>query len=84
MAEEGLGFEEALTRLEEIVHRLEGGDLSLDESLNLFEEGMRLSKLCSMRLNEARTRIEILIKDEEGRPILKPFLEEELTKNSGD
>lgn len=85
LAKEGLRFEEALTRLEEIVHRLEEGDLSLDESLNLFEEGMKLSKVCSKRLNEARQRIEILTKDETGQLIPKPFSPEEpFEKENGD
>lgn len=71
--EKKLKFEEALARLEEIVHRLEEGNLSLDESLNLFEEGTKLSKVCSKKLNEARGRIEILTRDENGGLTPKPF-----------
>lgn len=59
-------FEVALARLEEIVEILERGDLSLDESLSLFEEGVRMSKLCSERLNAARERVQKLLKTEKG------------------
>lgn len=79
-AEEGLRFEEALDRFEQIVHRLEEGNLSLDESLNLFEQGVKLSKICSQRLNEAQRRIEVLTKDEDGDLVPKPFLPEEFSE----
>jgi exodeoxyribonuclease VII small subunit len=59
-------FEEALKRLEEIVHRLESGDLTLEESLGLFEEGVRLTRVCSQRLDEADKKIDILTRDEQG------------------
>jgi exodeoxyribonuclease VII small subunit len=55
-------FENALERLEEIVQKLEGGELSLDESLKLFEEGIELSRLCTKKLSEAETKVEKLIK----------------------
>jgi len=55
-------FENALKRLEEVVQKLEGGDLSLDESLKLFEEGIELSRLCTKKLTEAEARVERLIK----------------------
>ena len=55
-------FEEALTRLEEIVRKLECGDLSLDESLKAFEEGIRLSGFCSRKLDEAERKVEVLTK----------------------
>ncbi len=54
-------YEEALRRLEEIVKRLEGGNLPLDESLRLFEEGTRLGRVCQRRLTEAELRIERLV-----------------------
>lgn len=79
-AEEGLRFEEVLARFEQIVHRLEEGNLSLDESLNLFEQGVKLSKICSQRLNEAQRRIEVLTKDEDGDLVPKPFLPEEFSE----
>ena len=55
-------FEDCLKRLEEIVERLEKGDLSLEESLALFEEGMKLSNACRGELDEAEGKIEILMK----------------------
>jgi len=59
-------FEEALKRLEEIVQKLEGGDLSLEDSLKYFEEGVRLSRFLSRKLEEAEKKVEILLKDEKG------------------
>ena len=56
-------FEEALNKLEKIVSRLEKGDIPLEESLKLFEEGIRLSRFCNQRLDEAEKRVEILVKD---------------------
>jgi len=55
-------FEEALKRLEEIVQKLEGGDLSLDESLSLFEEGISLSRFCTKKLAQAEKKVEKLLK----------------------
>ncbi len=63
-------FEEALSKLEEIVSKLEKGDIPLEESLKLFEEGIRLSRSCNQKLDEAEKRVEILLKDREG--IFKP------------
>ena len=60
-------FETALKRLEEIVQRLEQGDLPLEDSLHLFEEGVRLTRVCSQRLDRAEKRIEILMRDELGQ-----------------
>ncbi len=71
-------FEEAFQKLEAIVKKLEDGNLSLEESLKAFEEGVRLSRLCSKKLDEAEKKVEILLKDNEGRLVSKPFsLEEE-------
>jgi exodeoxyribonuclease VII small subunit len=70
-------FEEALQELETIVQRLEDGNLSLDESLALFEEGIKLSRLCSQRLDEAEKKVEILLKDENGSLSRQPFEHEE-------
>ena len=70
-------FEDALTRLEEIVRELESGDLSLDVSLKLFEEGIKLSRVCNKRLEEAERRVEVLLKDKAGNIIPQPFEEEE-------
>jgi exodeoxyribonuclease VII small subunit len=59
---EEVKFEEALKQLEAIVTRLEGGDLPLEEALSVFEEGVRLTKLCSQRLDEAERRVNILVR----------------------
>ena len=67
-------FEEALQELETIVQRLEDGNLSLDESLALFEEGIKLSRLCAQRLDEAEKKIELLLKDENGSVSRQPFI----------
>lgn len=59
-------FEEAISKLEEIAKELESGNLSLDDSVNKFEEGIELSKNCTKILNNAEKRINILI-DKEGK-----------------
>ena len=59
-------FEAALARLEQIVQRLEKGELALEESLVLYEEGVRLSRVCHAKLEEAEGKIEILLKDQRG------------------
>ena len=68
-----LRFEEALAGLERIVRDLEGGDLPLDDALRLFEEGVRLSRFCGAKLDEAEKRIEILMKSAEGEWSAEPF-----------
>jgi exodeoxyribonuclease VII small subunit len=74
--EDGPKFEAAMVRLEEIVHALEAGNLSLDDSLRVFEEGTGLLRLCNRRLEEAERRIEILLQDEGGTRA-EPFRWEE-------
>ena len=69
-------FEEALEKLEEIVHRMEAGEMTLEDSLKAFEEGIKLSRLCAKKLDEADRRVEILLR-EEGALTAKPFAEEE-------
>jgi len=61
-------FETALKRLEEIVTRLENGELTLDSALQLFEEGIKLSRFCHTKLEEAERRVEILVKNNSGQP----------------
>jgi exodeoxyribonuclease VII small subunit len=63
-------FEEALKKLEEIVQRLERGELSLEESLTCYEEGIRLSRLCHGKLEEAERKIEVLVKDARGEAVV--------------
>ena len=72
----GKSFETQLAALERVVRELERGDLPLEESLKLFEEGVRLSRECQERLNQAERRIEVLLRDSEGRPVLGEFDEE--------
>lgn len=64
-------FEMQLAALEKIVRDLERGELPLEESLRLFEEGIRLSRECQERLNKAERRIEILMRDDDGKPVLE-------------
>ena len=59
-------FEGSLKQLEEIVLQLEGGDLTLDKALALFEEGIKISRYCSSKLEEAERKVETLIKDADG------------------
>ncbi len=72
MTDEQISFEEAFTRLEETVRRLEAGNLSLEESIALFEEGMRLAQVCNARLDEAELRVSQLVADPAGYT-LEPF-----------
>jgi exodeoxyribonuclease VII small subunit len=74
--DEGPKFEAAMARLEEIVHALEAGNLSLDESLRVFEEGTGLLRFCTRRLEAAERRIEILLQDDGGTRA-EPFRWEE-------
>ena len=59
-------FEEALTQLEEIVTKLENGDIALEESIELFKKGIELTKLCKGKLDTAETQLKKLVKDDEG------------------
>jgi len=61
-----MSFEESLKRLEEIVEAFESGDLSLEESVNLFKEGVELTKFCKQKINSAETEVKKLVKDLEG------------------
>ncbi len=71
MSEKTQTFEASLKELEKIVRRLEDGDLPLEESLKLFESGVKLSRECQERLNQAERRIEVLLADENGNPALQ-------------
>ena len=66
-------FETALKRLEEIVKKLENGELSLDSALELFEEGIKLSRFCHTKLEQAERRVEILLKKADGKLVAEPF-----------
>ena len=60
-------FEQAMARLETIVAELERGELPLDQSLRIFEEGIRLSKTCLKMLEDAEHKVEILVQEKDGR-----------------
>jgi len=71
-------FEEALKKLEKIVEDLEKGDLSLDEALKKYQDGIELSRLCAQRLESAKKKVEVLVKNKKGEFELKPFGESKL------
>ncbi len=76
-------FEHAMARLEAIVSELEKGDLPLDESLKIFEEGIRLSKTCLKMLDEAERKVEILVQEKDGKKRLRAFtLDDNETEDS--
>ena len=85
MTEPTATFESALKQLEDIVQRLEKGELPLEESLKLYEDGIRLSRYCHAKLEEAEGKIEQLMKDArgeamldaQGQPRTKPFAGED-------
>ena len=70
-------FEAAMDRLEEVVTELESGELGLEQSLKLFEEGVKLARICNARLEEAERKVEVLMKDKNGKMTAKPFKEED-------
>jgi exodeoxyribonuclease VII small subunit len=76
----GVKFEQAMARLEAIVGELEKGDLPLDESLKIFEEGIRLSKSCLKVLEEAERKVEVLVQEKNGKKSLRAFSLEEDTE----
>ena len=74
----GVKFEQAMARLEVIVGELEKGDLPLDESLKIFEEGIRLSRNCLRVLEEAERKVEVLVQDKNGKKQLRAFSSEDI------
>ena len=72
-------FETCLDELEKVVNELEAGDLTLERSLELFERGMGLSESCRKQLEEAETRVELLIR-KEGKLVAEPFRPESAGK----
>ena len=75
----GPGFEEAIQRLEQVVADMERAELPLEDVLKKYEEGTRLVRFCSQKLEEAEKKIELLTKKADGSAILKPFTGEEET-----
>jgi exodeoxyribonuclease VII small subunit len=71
-------FEKKLGRIEQIVQAMEKGDVALEESLKLFEEGVRLSRDCQTQLSQAEAQVQKLVGvDSAGQPILKPFVDDD-------
>ena len=77
-------FETSLEELERIVRELEQGELTLEKSLELFEQGVKLSRECQDRLSQAERRIEILMRDNQGRAAVRPFDQGELAVDVDD
>ncbi len=77
-------FEASLEGLEEIVQQLEGGDLPLEKSLELFEQGIKLSRQCQERLSQAERRIEVLLRDNQGRPVVSAFEDSKVNTGSSN
>lgn len=74
-------FEQAMTALEEIVRELERGDLPLEDSLKLFEQGVKLSRECQDRLRQAERRIEMLLRDDQGQSVVAEFASADESSN---
>ena len=73
-------FERSLARLEEVVQKLESANLSLDDAMKLFEEGVQLSRECQKQLAETEARVEILLKKADGKLAAEPFEPEDEEK----
>lgn len=73
-------FEKHMERLETIVRTLEKGEVPLEESLALFEEGVRIARICSQRLDEVEGKIEILLGADNDAPVTAPFQSDEITQ----
>ncbi|TNJ67339.1 exodeoxyribonuclease VII small subunit [Paenibacillus hemerocallicola] len=71
-AENGVSFEQAMDKLEQIVSKLESGDVPLEKAIELFQEGMALSHLCGQKLEQVEQKIETLL-EENGNFVKKPF-----------
>ena len=72
MAKKAAQFEDHLTELEQLVERMEQGNLPLDQTLQLFERGVHLTRICQNSLKDAEQKVRILL-EENGKPDLKPF-----------
>lgn len=70
-------FEQSMKQLEEIVQELEDGDLPLDKAIKKFEEGIKLTKFCSAKLDETEKKVSILLKNADGQMVEKPFQPED-------
>ncbi len=75
MVKKAFHFEESLAELEQLVERMEQGNLALEESLKLFERGVQLTRTCQKALKDAEQKVQILL-EENGEPTLKAFTDE--------
>lgn len=76
MAKQNFSFEKALEELQQIVSSLEAGNVSLDDSLGLYERGVELVRLCNRRLEEVGQRVDVLRAGEDGSFVAEPFVGE--------
>ena len=84
LARNGLTFEQAIQRLEQIVADMESAELPLEDVLKKYEEGTRLVRFCSQKLEEAEKKIEVLTKQADGSVALEPFESEESDEGGND
>lgn len=75
MVKKAVRFEDSLAELEQLVERMEQGNLPLEDALKLFERGVRLTRSCQQALKEAEQKVQILL-EENGEPTLQPFNDE--------
>ncbi len=75
-----LNFEKSMKQLEQIVQELESGDLSLEKAIKKFEDGVRLSKLCSKQLDETEKKVTMLLRDQNGKISVNSFMPDEETE----
>jgi len=76
-----ISFEKSLKQLEQIVQELESGDLPLEKAMKKFEEGVKLSKYCSEKLDETEKKISVLLRDNKGDITEEPFMPENETED---
>ncbi len=76
-----ISFEKSLKQLEQIVQELESGNLPLEKAMKKFEEGVKLSKYCSEKLDETEKKISVLLHDNNGNTTEEPFMPENESKN---
>ena len=76
MSQNKLTFEQSMQRLEQIVRSMERGDVALEESIKLFQEGTELVRSCGMLLDEAELQVKKIVTDADGRPVEEDFTDE--------
>lgn len=76
MNKKNMSFEENMQRLEQIVRAMERGDVPLEESLKLFQEGTALVRSCGKLLDEAELQVKMIVPDENGNPVEEAFIDE--------